>query len=241
MDALSTAFASSSPRAVPLLNALGWFETAMRMFKRAPLAWCVLGLVTLASKLGLELVPGVGRAASEVVVPVIECGLFLAAAAVERGDSPSLGYAFASFRAPPRALAAIVVSALLVSAAETVTAYALADVNLYADPTDPRLTSGVFVAVISVATLASLPLTFVPFAALFEHARFGQAFAASVRGFAVNVGPLLLFGMLSLALTFLGLLTFWVGLVAVLPLLATASYAAWKDIYQPQATAITPC
>jgi len=241
MDALSTSFASSSPRAVPLANALGWFETAMRMFKRAPLAWCLLGLITLASKLGLELVPGVGRAASEVIVPVIECGLLLAAAAVDRGGSLSVGYAFAAFRAPPRALAAIVVSALMVSAAETMTAYALADVNLYADPTDPRLTIGVFVAVIAAATAASLPLVFVPFAALFERARFGQAFAASVRGFALNAGPLLLFGILSLALTFVGLLTFWIGLVAVLPLLATASYAAWKDIYQPQALSLNPC
>jgi len=172
---------------------------------------------------------------------VIECGLLLAAAAVDRGGSLSVGYAFAAFRAPPRALAAIVVSALMVSAAETMTAYALADVNLYADPTDPRLTIGVFVAVIAAATAASLPLVFVPFAALFERARFGQAFAASVRGFALNAGPLLLFGILSLALTFVGLLTFWIGLVAVLPLLATASYAAWKDIYQPQALSLNPC
>jgi uncharacterized membrane protein len=120
------------------------------------------------------------------------------------------------------------------------TAYALAGVNLYADPADARLTADVLVAVIAAATLASLPLAFVPFAVLFEHARFGHAFAASVRGFALNVAPLLLFGLLSLALTFVGLLTFWVGLVAVLPLLATASYAAWKDIFQPQALTLKP-
>jgi uncharacterized membrane protein len=29
----------------------------------------------------------------------------------------------------------------------------------------------------------------------------------------------------------IGLMAFWVGLIAVLPLLAAASYAAWKDIY----------
>jgi uncharacterized membrane protein len=46
--------------------------------------------------------------------------------------------------------------------------------------------------------------------------------------------------VLSLALTLVGLLMFWIGLVAVLPLLAAASYAAWKDIYSPQAL-LTPC
>jgi len=240
MDALSIRYATSEPRAVPLANALSWFESAMRIFKRAPWSWCLLGLITLASKLGLELVPGVGRAASEVVVPVIECGLFCAAAAMDRGEPISVGYAFAAFAAPPRALAAIVAAALLVSVAETGTAYALTGVNLLADPGDTRLTSDVLVAVIAAAMLVSLPVAFVPFAALFEQARFAQAFAASARGFALNVAPLLLFGLISLVLTFIGLLTFWVGLIAVLPLLATASYAAWKDIYQPRASRLTP-
>ena len=239
MDALPTSRTTSAPRAVPVANALAWFEAAMRMFKRAPLLWCVLGSITLASKLALELVPGVGRAASEVIVPVIECGLLIGAAAVDRGRRLTIGHAFAAFRASPRALAAIVVSALLVSAAETITAYALAGVNLLADPGDVRLTTSVLVAVIGVATFASLPFTFVPFAALFERQRFAQAFATSVRGFALNVAPLLLFGLLSLVLTFVGLLAFLIPLIAVLPLLAAASYAAWKDIYRPEAP-LTP-
>ncbi|HEX9276839.1 MAG TPA: hypothetical protein VGA51_10655 [Casimicrobiaceae bacterium] len=235
MDAPPPSLASSLPRAVPAASALAWFEAAMRMFKRAPMLWCVLGFITLAGKIALELIPGIGRAASEVIVPVIECGLLIGAAELDRGRPLAIGHAFAAFRAPPRALAAIVVSALLVSAAETVTAYALAGVNLLADPTDVRLTTGVLVAVISAATFASLPLVFVPFAALFEQARFVEAFAASLRGFALNIAPLLLFGLLSLVLTLVGLLLFWIGLVAVLPLLAAASYAAWKDIYRPRA------
>ena len=239
MDAPPSSLASSLPRAVPAASALTWFEAAMRMFKRAPMLWCALGFITLASKVALELIPGIGRAASEVIVPVIECGLLIGAAELDRGRPLAIGHAFAAFRAPPRALAAIVVSALLVSAAETATAYALADVNLLADPTDVRLTTGVLVAVISAATFASLPLVFVPFAALFAQARFVAAFAASLRGFALNIVPLLLFGLLSLALTLVGLLLFWIGLVAVLPLLAAASYAAWKDIYRAPAL-LTP-
>ena len=239
MDALSPPRATSVPRAVPVASALAWLEAAMRMFKRAPLLWCALGFITLATKLALELVPGIGRAASEVIVPVIECGLLMGAADVDRGRPLAIGHALAAFRAPPRALAAIVVSALLITAAETITAYALAGVNLLADPTDVRLTTSVLVAVIGTATFASLPLAFVPFAALFEQARFVEAFAASLRGFALNIAPLLLFGLLSLVLIFVGLLTFWVGLIAVLPLLAAASYAAWKDIYRPQAP-LTP-
>jgi uncharacterized membrane protein len=235
MDAPPPSLANLLPRAVPVTSALAWFEAAMRMFKRAPVLWCALGFITLASKFALEAIPGIGRAASEVIVPVIECGLLIGAAALDRGEPLAIGHAFAAFRAPPRALAAIVVSSLLVSAAETATAYALAGVNVLAARTDVRLTTSVLVAMISAAAIASLPLVFVPFAALFAHARFVEAFAASLRGFALNIASLLLFGLLSLVLTFVGVLMFWIGLVAVLPLLAAASYAAWKDIFGAQA------
>ena len=232
----STAFA---PRSVPAVRVFAWFEGAMRLFKRAPWRWCALGAFTLLSKLTLELVPGIGRAASEVIVPVIECGMLIGAANVDRGASLDLRCAVAAFRAPPAALAAIVVASLLVTAAEMLVAYSLADVNLLADPTDPRLTPSILFAVIAAATLASLPLAFVPMAALFQRAPFLRAFQASVQGFALNVAPLLLFGALSLLLTLVGLLTFYVGLVAVFPLLAAASYFGWKDVYTPPPETLT--
>lgn len=219
------------PRAVPVSAVFVWLATAMTTFKRHPLTWCALGLITLASKLGLELLPGIGRAASAVVVPVVECGLFIAAAAADRGGRPVIGHALAAFRAPPRALAAIVVSALAVTAAEAAAAYGLAGVNLLADASDADLTTGVLIGVLAAAILASLPVLFVPFAALSGGARFAQSFVESMRAFALNVAPLLLLGLLSLALTLVGLATFLLGLVAVIPLLALASYAAWKDIY----------
>jgi len=211
----------------------------MRLFKRAPLRWCALGAFTLVSKLALELVPGIGRALSEVIVPVIECGLLIGAMNLDRGSPLSLGCAVAAFRAPPAALAAIVVSSLLVTAAEMLVAYALAGVNLFTDQAEAALTPPILLAIIATATLASLPLAFVPMTALFQRARFVQAFRVSVRGFALNVAPMLVFGAISLALTLLGLVAFWVGLIAVFPLLAAASYFGWRDIYAPPPETLT--
>jgi len=232
----SVAFA---PRALPPSRAFAWFESAMRLFKRAPWRWCVLGFITLAAKLAFELMPGIGRAAAEVIVPVIECGLIIGASQLERRGKLDLRCVWGAFRAPPPALAAIVVSSLIVSAVEISFAYALAGVNLLADPDDPRVTAGVALAVIGAGSLASLPFVFVPPAALFQRAGFVGSFAASLRGFALNATPLLLFGLISLALAVVGLLSFWVGLIAVFPLLAAANYAAWKDIYTPPVEAFT--
>jgi hypothetical protein len=228
-----------APRAVPIAHVFAWFEGAMRLFKRAPWRWCALGAFTLATKLVLELVPGIGRAASEVIVPVVETGLLIGAARLDRGASLDLGCAVAAFRASPVALAAIVASSLAVSTVEMSVAYSLAGVNLLTEPADTRLTSPVLLAVIASATLASLPVAFVPMAALYQRAGFVRSFATSLHGFALNASPLLLFGALAMVLTVVGLLTLLVGLVAVFPLLAAASYFAWKDIYAPPFEALT--
>ena len=212
----------------------------MRMFKVAPLSWCALGAITLASELALELVPGVGAAAAKVIVPVVECGMLLGAAAVDRGAPLEMRLAWTAFGARPAALAAIVLSALLVTAVETILAYALTGANLLANPDDARLSATVLLGVVGAGALASLPVAFVPFAVLLEGASFSRAFVGSLRGFTLNVAPLVVFAALSLVLTAIGLLTFYVGLVAVFPLLTAASYAAWKDIYAPAGATLKP-
>ena len=213
----------------------------MRMFKVAPLSWCALGAITLASEVALDLVPGVGAAAAKVIVPVVECGMLIGATALDRGSRLEIRFATAAFRARPAALAAIVLSALLVTAVETIVAYVLTGANLLAEPNDPRLNGTTLAAVVGAGTLASLPVAFVPFAALLEGASFIRAFAASLHGFALNVAPLVMFGALALVLTMIGLVLLWgVGLIAVFPLLTAASYAAWKDVYTPVIPALKP-
>ena len=231
MDAPPYQPALLAPRAVPAVHAFTWFESALRMFKRAPGRWCLLGAITLVSQLLLEWLPGIGIAASNVIVPVIECGMLLGAAAVDRGAPLEIRFAAAAFRAPVSALAAIVLSALLVSAVEALVAYALFGVNLLVDRTDVGLDSGAVLTVGGAAILASLPLLFVPMAVLLAHAAFGRAFATSARAFSLNIAPLLLYAVLSLGLLVIGILTYGFVLIAVFPLLTAASYAAWKDIF----------
>jgi hypothetical protein len=232
LDSRAALLVAHAPRAVVASRAFAWFEDAMRLFKRAPLNWCVLGFMTLATEIGLQLVPGIGVAASKVIVPVVECGMLIGAAAVDRGEALEIRYAVAVFGARPAALAAIVVSALLIFGAEALAGYALAGVNLLVPAGDESaLTASTLITVFAIGTAVSLPMMFVPFAALFESASFGRAFAISARGFALNVAPLALFGALALVLILIGLLTLGIGLIAVFPLLAAASYAAWKDVY----------
>jgi hypothetical protein len=221
-----------APRAVGARRAFAWYEDAMRLFKLAPLTWCALGFITLAADFGLQLLPGIGVAMSKIIVPLVECGMLIGAVALDRGRPLSLRYAISAFGARPSAVAAIVISALAIFAAEALAVYFIAGANLLATDSEiEELSSAAVFGSVAIGALASLPVAFVPFAVLFSGASFTDAFASSVRAFALNLAPLLIFAALAVALVALGLLLFGVGLIAVYPLLSAASYAAWKDIF----------
>jgi hypothetical protein len=220
------------PRIVPWRHVAAWYEEAMRLFKRAPGMWMALAVVTLFTELTFQFLPGALAPLREVVTPLVACGLVYAAAAADRGAALSLAHAFAAFRAPPGAIAAVVASALLIFAAEAFAAWWIAGINLvdlgsHAADLAPATIAGIYV----LGVLASLPLTFIPFHALLEEVPPRAAFAASWNAFALNTVALLVYGAVSLVLLGLGLVTMGIGLVLALPLWAASSYAAWKDIF----------
>jgi len=222
----------AAPRAVGAGRAFAWYEDAMRLFKLAPISWCLLGFITLATDFGLQLVPGIGVAASKVIVPLVECGMLIGAGALDRGQPLSVRYTLTAFGARPGAVAAIVIAALAIFAAEALAAYYFGGANLLApDPETGDLSSAAVTGIVISGALASLPVAFVPFAVLFSDASFADAFVSSARAFALNLAPLLLFAAIAVVLVVLGLLLLGVGLIAVFPLLSAASYAAWKDIF----------
>ena len=232
MDLPFSTIVVAAPRAVQAGHAFAWYEDAMRLFKLAPVTWCVLGFITLATDFGLQLVPGIGVAASKVIVPLVECGMLIGAGALDRGQPLSVRYTVTAFGARPGAVAAIVIGALAIFAAEALAAYYFGGANLLApDPETGDLSSAAVTGIVIAGALASLPVAFVPFAVLFSDASFADAFVSSARAFALNLMPLLLFAAIAVVLVVLGLLLLGVGLIAVFPLLSAASYAAWKDIF----------
>jgi len=220
------------PRIVPWQHALAWYEDAMRLFKRAPAAWMLLAVITIATELVLRLIPALGPLAAEVVSPLVACGLVFAAASTDRGTKPVLADATRAFRAPAGAIAAIVVSALVTFVAESFAACWIAVANLL-DTTGAAgdIRASVLVGVYAIGILASLPVMFVPFHVLLEPVAPGAAFAASWNAFALNTIPLIAYAAASLVLLAFGLATFGFGFALVLPLWIASSYAAWKDIF----------
>ena len=209
-----------------------WYADAMSLWRRGPGVFTLLALVILATNLLLSLVPVAGTLVAQIVAPLLECGLLYASLAADRGDRPRIAHLIAVAAAPARSQAAVVAAGLVVFAAEALVAQAVDGSNLLAPSANAEAVSahgliGAYVAGIIV----SLPLVFVPFAALFDGAGFRQSFATSAAAFARNVAPLGVFGALTLLLLLVGLATSGVGLLLALPWSAAASYACWKDVF----------
>lgn len=217
---------------MPALRALAWYAEAMRLWKRGPATFAGLAFVTLVASIAFEPVPILGFVAANVIAPLIATGMLYASLAADRGEGPRLKHAIAPFAAPARAQAAVVAAGLVAFAAEAISASQLADVNLFLPAREAmNLPMVVVMAIYVSGILASLPLTFVPFAALFDGEGVRAAFATSARAFTRNVPALALYAGISLLLLLIGLATMGVGLVLVLPWMAAASYAGWKDIF----------
>jgi uncharacterized membrane protein len=228
----SSAPAHLHPRIVPWRHALAWYEEAMRLFKRAPGTWVGLTVITIIAQVALSAAPGVGALLTQIVTPLVACGLVFAAASADRGSAPSLRQAVEAFRAPLSAIAAVVASALVTFAAEAFAAWWTAGANLLAGGSgmanlSPAAVGGIY----TIGVLASLPVMFVPFHVLLERVPPGAAFAASWNAFTLNTPPLLVYSVASLVLLGFGVATMGLGLVLALPLWAASSYAAWKDIF----------
>jgi hypothetical protein len=221
-----------SPRAVPASHALQWYQDALRLFKRAPGTWIALAVLTVATEFLLKSIPVAGATLSELITPVVACGLVYAAAATDRGTPPSLRFAVAALGVSGGALTSVIAASVIPSVLQALAAWWLADVNVFGTDTSLTELSPVTLAgIYAIGILASLPFTFVPFHALLERVPPGAAFAASWNAFASNTLPLLAYSAASLVLLGFCMLTMGLGLMLALPLWAASAYAAWKDVF----------
>lgn len=221
-----------SPRTVGTDHAFEWYRDAMLLWKRGPFAFSALALVILAANLALDLLPAAGIAIAQTLLPLLECALLYASLAADRGDRPRIRHLIAVAGASPGALAAVVIAGSLVFGVEALVALEVGGIDMLSPAANASVSATALIATYAAGMLASLPVTFVPFAALFDGAPLREAYAQSFAAFRRNPGPLAVYGALSFVLLLLGLLTNGLGLVLALPWSAAASYAAWKDIFE---------
>jgi len=219
-------------RSVPGNRALVWFGEAIRLWKQRAVVFSAMALVVLATSIAFETVPGLGLVMSNVIAPLLACGFLYGALAADSGDRPRITHLFAVFAAPARAQFAVVAAGIAVTLVESAAAWAIADINLFSPTRDATgLSAAAILAIYAVGIAASMPLQFVPMAALFDGEGPVSAFASSLRACARNPLAMLLLATYCFALLMAALATMGIGLVLALPWIAIVSYSAWKDIF----------
>jgi uncharacterized membrane protein len=237
MTASPDAPAARIPRAVPVARVAAWYGEALTLFRAAPGKFMLLALAALATELVTGLIPVAGASLANMLAPLVASGLLYASLAADRSEPVRFRFAVLAFGARAAAVAAVIFASLVAFAAQAIVAAWLQGANLLVPGEAQDLTPGVTVAALAAGIAASLPVTFVPFAALFDGEGVAASFRSSVAAAARNPLPLAVFGLAAFVLTLLGVATYGAALLVVLPVLAAASYAAWKDVFGVGGTA----
>ncbi len=240
-------------RRVAIDDASQWLAAGWRDFRRAPaIALAYGGVLVIAGYvivLGLHdlgvgsLVP-VALAAFFLVAPLLAVGLYDVSRRLERGDAISMGHALRAFRRNARGLGAMGLVLMLSVAAWMQVALLVfmmffhtspppLDDFIYGIVTAPQFLPFLLVGTMAGAAIATVvfAITAVSIPMLLDHdMSAGLAIATSIAAVRENWRTMLGWAATIVLLIGAGFATAFIGLAVTLPLLAFASWHAYRDL-----------
>jgi len=233
-----------------------WVGEGWRLFRKAPLMWCVGTLLLFLASIILSLVPFVGSAAVQVLTPVYIGGLMVACRSLETGGEFEMDQLLAGFRERfgPLAIVGLVFLAgmiviLLVFALAAGFSVIAGFLTGAATPDDwPAALAGSAVSIV-IALLISLALWvpllaaywFAPALVILNHVAPLEAMKASFGACFRNFVPFLAYGLIMLGLAIVAIVPAivpvagWIASVAAFAAIyilnVTAGYAAYREIF----------
>jgi uncharacterized membrane protein len=228
---------------VPVKDALRWFGQAWREhFVKTPLAWLALLGLWLIATIVLIVIPLVGQVAANILQPAFFAGIMLACRAQERGVEPQMNALIAAFRQHPRPLivAGCVIFFIELLIMMLVMSLGLPEITLTEDGKRPdfaafrvAMEGKEWIAAVFFVLVALVKgvFWFVPPLLAFHNMKASDAIRWSVYAFLSNLGAILLYGVLVMALFMLVILTYGAAMVVALPLLAITNYTGYKAMF----------
>lgn len=247
-------------RHVPLLRPLGWLAAGWQDFLRCPLPGLVHGVLIAA--IGFALLHWAGNefwlltgafSGFLLVAPVLATGLYNVSRALHRGQTANLRVALVAWKPTHGrlvgfgfALAAagtlwVATSASLVTLLAPAPVHSLAEFVSIVVLKDPGrifetwlLLGGALAAPVFASSVVAIPLL------LDREVSVLAAIFTSWRAVMENPVPLAFWALTITLLTLAGMATAMAGLVVVVPLLAHASWHAYRDLVDTSALAERP-
>ena len=226
-------------------HALDWLAAGWRIFMRAPLVWALQALIFFVILAALGMVPFLGWAAAPVTLPVLVAGMLSGARALDRGEPLHVGQLFDGLRQhagnlllvglfhllglllAALAAAAIGGSAILTGAAAGALG-AIAGAGVAAG----GMMLGVVVFTVLWALLM-MALWFAPALVMLHEVAPLDAMRLSARACFHNLLAFVVLAALLYVLVWVAMIPAGLGMLVLVPVIAGALYAAWKETFSP--------
>ena len=242
------------PHMVDSSQATVWLARGWKLFMAAPAVWIAIGSIFVVIYVLLGLVPALGNVAHMLLLPVLMAGLMEASRKAESGAVPPFDALFAGFRNHTGNLVMVGLLTLGALFAIGVIAFAIVFIgggagtfsalkHIAAAGVDAAATtSGASIGLAlgsmllaSLVTLALLPplimaLWFAPALVFFDGMAPLAAMKSSLKASMHNWLSITIYGILAFVLMCIAAMTV-VGLLVVVPLIATSAYLSYRDIF----------
>ncbi len=240
----------SGGRTAGLAQGSAWIGRGWAMFAAAPLLWIVCLIIFLAIYLVLNLVPLIGTFAAYALFGLLAGGLMLGAHAQHGGRPLEVNDLFSGFKEPH--LMPLLIVGLIYMAAWMVlmvVAGLLFAALLGASGAIGVLLSGdsgalagliagaglgavlVLLVVLAAAVPIFMAFWFAPALVAINQIPPMDALSMSFSACIKNFLPFLIYGLIFLVLFIIGTIPLGLGLLVVVPLMYTSTYAAYRDIF----------
>jgi uncharacterized membrane protein len=228
---------------LPASRGPGWLGESFRLFRRAPLQWIGLCSGWIAITLALIVLPLVGGVIANVLQPVFFASFSIAAYRQVAGERITMGDLFSGFRRNWKALT-FVGAILLVAQIGIFALMAVMGLPILPEG-DAPVSMAEYVEmfegkewIVALGFLLTLivngALWFVPPLIAFHGMSAGHAMRWSVYAAVENLGAMLTYGAALLGLLALGILTWGLALLVVIPLVVISSYVGYRDVFEKE-------
>lgn len=234
-----TAFDGSSRR-VDAGACFDWLRQGWAMFAANPGVWIACAVLTLVILLGLSIVPLVGQLATHLLLPVFGAGLLHLCRRQSEGATPQIADLFFGFSHNTGNLIMVgVIYALSIFGIGVLVALivggGVAGGVVTGMPMGLGLMLGSFLLGLMLVTVLAIPLFmavwFAPALVLFNLMAPVDAMKASFHACLKNWLPFLVYGVILFILFFFAALLLGLGFLVLIPVLAGALYASYRDVF----------
>jgi uncharacterized membrane protein len=229
-------------RSVDAGQGMSWWSDAWTLFMKSAGLWFVFGLVVCIGSAILHLIPVLGSLVSALLLPVLLGGWMLAARKVEDGGALEFNDLFAGFKGPLLSSllvlgVATLVCELIVGVLVTIMGVGSVTSLVLAGHTGAGLLGALgfgmlalLFVLVFVFVLAML-LWFAPALIVFDGVPPMDAMKLSAETSLRNIGPFVIFGVISIVLSILSVLLMGLGFLVLVPLEVLAMYTSYRNVF----------